>query len=165
MNRAEKQNVIESLQNDFSKSNAAFLVGVKGLSVTQIQALRKDLRPQGGKLKITKARLMKIAANNVKEDILDPFFKDQIGVVFAGSEPSAIAKILYNFAKQNEALKIVAGSVEKQLFDKQLITRIAQLPSKEVLLAQLCGTLKAPIAKLAIVIDALAKKGSEQASV
>lgn len=165
MNRAEKQNVIESLQNDFSKNNATFLVGVKGLSVTQIQALRKDLRPQGGKLKITKARLMKIAANNAKEDILDSFFKDQIGVVFAGSEPSAIAKILYNFAKQNEALKIVAGSVEKQLFDKQLIVRIAQLPSKEVLLAQLCGTLKAPIAKLAIVIDALAKKGSEQASV
>ncbi len=165
MNRQEKEQVIQSLKNDFNSSGASFVVGVKGLTVSQLQNLRKGLRAQGGKLKITKPRLMKLAVqDNADVSALDPFFKNQIGVVFAGKEPSKIAKILNDFAKNNGALELVAGCVEKQLYDKPLIKRIAELPSREVLLARLCGVLAGPITKLAVVVDMIAKKKAEQAS-
>lgn len=159
MNRQEKEHVLKSLQNDFSASNAAFLVGVKGLTVSQLQKLRKDLRPKGGKLKVTKARLMKIAADDVGDglDVLNPFFKDQIAVVFAGNEPSGIAKVLFDFSKTNTSLKLIAGCFDKQLLNEQSIKQVAQLPSKEVLLAMLCGTLQAPVAQLARVLNILAQ--------
>lgn len=162
MNRQEKELVIKSLKNEFAQSNAAFLVGVKGLTVADLQKLRKDLRSNGGSLKITKARLMRIAAENDGSQDLNPFFKDQVGLVFSKNEPSSVAKVLYNFSKTKEALKLIAGVVESQLYDKQLLAEFAQLPSKEVLLAQLCGTLKAPIVKLAVVLDMITKKLEEQ---
>lgn len=104
MNRQEKSQVIETLKTDLSHSKAAFLVGVKGLTVSQLQSLRKDLRNQGGKLKITKARLMRIASENTSEACseLNPFFKDQIGIVFANNEPNSIAKVLYDFSRKME---------------------------------------------------------------
>lgn len=164
MNRQEKEVVIQSLMNDFAQSNATFLVGFKGITVRDLQDLRKTLRPQGGKLKVTKARLMRKAAESVEgsANALNPFFKNQIGVVFAKSEPSNIAKVLHTFAKKNQSLQLVAGIVDNQLYDAQLITRIAQLPSREMLLALLCGTLKAPISKLVMVLDAIAKKNEQK---
>ena len=163
MDRQEKEQALESLKNDFSQNNVAFLVGVKGLSVTQLQKLRKDLSVKGGRLKITKARLMKIAADDVGGiEYLNPFFKDQIGVVFAVNEPSAIAKVLFDFSKKNEFLKLVAGSVDKQLLDASSIKQVAQLPSREVLLAMLCGTLQAPVAQLARLLNMIALKKSAE---
>lgn len=164
MNRQEKEVVIQSLTNEFSQSNATFLVGFKGITVRDLQALRKSLRTEGGKLKVTKARLMRIAAEHVDGSVaeLNPFFKNQIGVIFSKNEPSSIAKLLYNFAKKNQSLTLVAGIVENKLYDAQLISRIAQLPSREALLGQLCGTLKAPIVKLVMVLDAIAKKNEQK---
>lgn len=165
MNRQEKEQIIQSLKNDFNTAGTSFVVGIKGLTVAQLQNLRKGLRAQGGKLKITKARLMKLAIqDNADVSSLDPFLKNQIGVVFAGKEPSGIAKVLNDFAKKNGALDLVAGCIEKQLYDKSLIKRIAELPSREVMLARLCGVLAGPITKLAVVVDMIAKKKAEQSN-
>lgn len=165
MNRQQKELVIQELKQDFSQSNGAFLVGVKGLTVTQLQRLRKDLRQQDGKLKITKARLMRIATNDAdKQHVLDTYFKDQIGVVFAYKEAPAVAKVLFNFAKTNEKLRLVAGEVEAQLLDASGVTRIAMLPSKEVLLAMLCSVVQAPLSSLVRVIQAIADKKMQPSS-
>jgi large subunit ribosomal protein L10 len=163
MNREQKESVIQELKNDFSQSQGTFVVGVKGMTVTQLQKLRKDLRAQGGKLKITKARLMKIATDDNKAiEALQPFFKEQIGVVFSKQEPSAIAKVLFNFAKKNEALSLVAGTLESQLLDAKTIGKIAQLPSREVLLAQVCGALNMVMVKFLLTMKAIEAKKQEQ---
>lgn len=163
MNREQKELVIQELKNDFSQSSGAFLVGVKGMTVSQLQGLRKDLRSQGGKLKITKARLMRIATtDNESVEKLQPFFKEQIGVVFAMKEPSSVAKVLFNFAKKNEIFHLVAGALEKELLDAKAIQKIAQLPSREVLLSQLCGVLRMTIVKVLLTLKAIENQKSAQ---
>lgn len=154
MNRQQKELVVQLLKENFTQSPASFVVGYKGLTVNEMQSLRKKLRAQGGNLKVTKARLMKIAASDIAgSDALKPYFKEQIGVVFATQEAPAVAKVLYDFAKDHSALQIIVGQFESQVLDAQTIGRIATLPSREQLLAQLCGTLMAPITRLAIVLD------------
>lgn len=149
MNRQQKEATVQSLRERFAQSNAAFIVGYSGLTVGQMQDLRSQLRKDGGVLKVAKARLLKRAVGDLEEgSALDPFLKEQIGVVFASDEAPAIAKVLSSFSKENQAFKLVVGSLDGEMLDHQGIVRIATLPSKDVLRAQLCGTLQAPITRL-----------------
>lgn len=152
MNRQQKELVVQLLREQFTQSPASFVVGYKGLTVVQMQELRRKVRASGGSLKVTKARLMKLAVDSNTE-MLKPYFKEQVGIVFANQEATAVAKALYDFSKNHEALQLVAGQFESQLLDKKAIARIAMLPSRDQLLAILCGTLQAPISALARVIN------------
>jgi|SRR5579872_3298739 large subunit ribosomal protein L10 len=154
MNRQEKERVVQGLRKNFADSPASFVVQYKGLTVNQLQDLRSQLRKSGGSLKVTKARLMKIAVEDVENaKQLLPYFKNQIGVVFAQGETPAIAKILGDFEKNHEAFQLIAGQLDAELLTADSIKRIATLPSKEVLLAQLCGTLNAPIVNIASLLN------------
>jgi len=149
MNRQQKEATVQSLKEQFSQSHAAFVVGYSGLSVAQMQDLRTQLRKDGGTLKIAKARLFKRAVGDLGDDsALTPYLKQQIGVVFASHEAPAVAKILSSFSKNNAALQLVVGKLDGSVLNQQGIVRIATLPSKDVLRAQLCGTLQAPITRL-----------------
>jgi large subunit ribosomal protein L10 len=154
MNRTEKATAIDTLKAGFGASNAAFLVGFQGLTVTELQSLRKDLRSQGGRFKVSKARLMRLAAQGIPEaEVMLPFFKEQVGIVFADQDIAGIAKVLKEFAKEHEKLVIVAGSLDQQLLDKIGVERIATLPPREVLLGQVCGTLIAPVRGLVVALN------------
>lgn len=156
MNRQQKEQVIELLKDNFNKSAASFVVNYQGLTVDKMQTLRNELRSQGGTLKVTKARLMKRAVDGMQDvEALTPYLEQQVGVVFASQEAPTVAKVLSDFAKDNEALQVVVGCLDAQLLDQASVARIASLPSKEVLLAQVCGTMKAPIAGLANVLNIL----------
>ncbi len=156
MNRQEKASLIETLKNDFAQSEASFLVGYKGLSVAQMQELRREVRSKGGKLKIAKNRLVKRAIEDVDGACdLHDHLKDQLGVVFATQEFTQVAKALADFSKKNPAFSLVAGCLDSELIDKDKISILASLPSKDVLLAQVCGTLQAPLSGLANVLNAL----------
>jgi len=145
MNRQEKEAVIQQLKDNFSSSSASFVVGYKGLTVAQMQALRRELHNQGGTFKVTKARLMKRAVSDIDNiQDLTPFLKEQIGLVFVSDEVPGVAKTLHEFAKENKALSLIAGCMDSSLLDAQGIERIASLPSREVLLAMLVGTIQAP---------------------
>lgn len=161
MNRQQKESVVESLQKNFLANKGTFFVNYSGLTVAQMQQLRKGLREKGGSLKIAKMRLVKRALVDVEgiEELL-PYCKNQLGVVFAydANEVSGIAKALNDFAKKNEALGLVVGCIDAQLLDKTAISRIASLPSREVLLAQLCGTLNAPITSLVFGLNSILVK-------
>ena len=154
MNRQQKEQVVQNLCKSFSKNPALFVIGYKGLTVSDMQGLRKQLREKGGTLKVTKARLMKIAAGESGEaKSLVPYLKDQIGIVFASDESPAVAKVLHDFAKNHAGLQLVVGQLDAQLLDGNSIGRIAMLPSKEVLLAQVCGAINAPISGFVYVLN------------
>ncbi len=155
MNRQQKELVVKTLRENFQKSDGSFLIGLKGLSVAQIQELRTNLREQGGVLKVSKVRLMKRAIGDIAcGDGLMPYLKEQIGVVFAQKESPAVAKVLHDYSKQHKALSLVAGCVEAQVLDKQTVIYIASLPSKEILLVQVCGAIKSPLVGLVFVLRA-----------
>ncbi len=146
MNRQQKEEVIKTLQKDFSDSTGSFFVRYSGLTVKQMQQLRGMLREKGGTLKVAKMRLVKRALIGLEDvDFLLPYCKDQLGVVFSIEEFSPVAKVLHEFAKKNEALRLIVGSLDSQLLNEEAIVRIASLPSKGILLAQVCGTVKAPL--------------------
>lgn len=156
MNRQQKEHVVEALKHDFENSQASFLVGYKGLTVAQVLRLRKELRQQGGSFKVAKVTLMKRVAHDIPAvEQLTPFFKDQVALVFAHQESPAIAKLLYNFAKDNEKLKVVAGCVDATLLSAESVRVLASLPSKDVLRAQVCGALKSPMFGMVYVLNML----------
>ncbi|KKP35813.1 MAG: 50S ribosomal protein L10 [candidate division TM6 bacterium GW2011_GWF2_32_72] len=156
MNRQEKEQVVQVLKASFADSQASFLVNYQGLTVGQLQALRKELRNNGASFKVAKARLMKIAVQDVSGvDFLAPYLKEQVGLVFAKGEAPAVAKVLVDYSREFTALKLVAGGMESQLLTGASITALASLPSRDVLLAMVCGTLKAPIVKLDVVLNML----------
>ncbi|MFC1842136.1 50S ribosomal protein L10 [Candidatus Dependentiae bacterium] len=159
MNRQEKELVVEGLKKGLLSSQASFLVVYKGLNVEKMQQLRSDLRSKGGSLKVAKARLMKRAVDGEPGvSGLGDFFKDQIGLVFAEKEVADVAKILSDFSEKNEALELIAGYFDSKVIAKEKISQIASLPSRDVLLAQLCGTLQAPISGLARVLNMVVLK-------
>ena len=159
MNRQQKELVIENLKQNVLSSPATFLVLYRGLNVEQMQKLRSDLRSKGGALKVAKARLMKRAVDGEQgASDLTPFLRDQIGMVFAKEEVADVAKVLSDFAKSNESLGLVAGLFESNVIAKEKIAQIASLPPKDVLLAQLCGTLNAPISGLARALNMMVLK-------
>ena len=160
MNKQQKELIISQLHERFNDSPSSFLVGIKGLTVGQMQSLRSQLRQRGGELKVAKVRLIKRAVQDVSYGgEYMPFLREELGVVFVeGRESSAIAKVLSDFSKEHEALSLVAGYFERQVFDKAGVQHIATLPSRDVLLARLCGSLKMPVTKLVCVLDAYVKK-------
>lgn len=156
MNRQQKESMVALLQENFSASQASFVVGVDGLTVEQLQSLRKQLRQEGGKLQITKVRIMKRATKENKAfECLDVFLKNQIGLVFVNKEIPSVAKLLCTFARQNEQLKVIGGCMDSSILDASMVDMVASLPSREVLLGQVAGTLQAPITALAYVLQQL----------
>lgn len=163
MNKQQKELQVDKLKQDFLSSQASFLVSYKGMTVSKMQELRRELRAVGGKLTVAKMRLVKkaVEADSGMQELI-PYLKEQLGVVFSKEEAPGVAKVLYTFAKNNEKLGLVIGTLEKKLLNKKDIEFIATIPSREVLLAQLCFTLKASIIQTIMTLDAISKKLSSE---
>lgn len=156
MNRQQKENLVAFLRQEFTDAQASFLVDYKGLTVDKLHALRKELRKKNGTLKVTKARLMKRALNGIEGvDALSDYLHGQIGMIFASSDVAGTAKALHIFAQENDKLKLLAGFVDAHVLNAQNVVRIASLPSKEIMLAQLCGTMKAPLNNFVGILNML----------
>lgn len=159
MNRNEKQSLVKSIKNDFKVSESSFIIGVNGLTVEAVQGLRKNLGTKGGKIKVAKNTLLKLATADLPEfSELAPLFKNQIAVVFAKQDTSEVAKIIFNASKENQKLILIGGSLKNKVINKQQVEQLAKLPSREILLAQLCGTLNAPATKLAATLNQFASQ-------
>lgn len=154
MNQKEKHSVIESLRSDFANSQAAFLVGFQGLPVSATQALRVSLRKEGGKFCVVKNTLARIAAVD-KVEALQPYFKTQLAIVFAEKEASSVAKVLCAYQKEQAQFHIVVGCLDSRIIDPAMVKFLGSLPSREVVAAQLCGTIKAPISTHVSVLNQL----------
>src|SRR3990167_354620 len=161
MNRQEKEALVSELSDRLRHSNASFLISVQGLTVSDLENIRKDLHNSKGSLKVAKVRLMKLAVKGIPgAEQYSDHLREQLAVVFANEEPTSVAKILHNFSKENSKLSFVGGCFESKFLEKKQVEFIATLPSREVLLAQILGILSSPIVKLLIVLKQLSDKKS-----
>ena len=161
---AVKKSMVEEVSAVASKAVSAVVADYRGLTVNQMQTLRISLKTDGAVLQVAKNRLSKLALGNMAgAEELRPYFTGQLAVVFAKDNVTGVAKSLATFAKKHEKLEIIAGCYEAQLFTSKEVKALAMIPSREVLLAQLCGILNAPITKLANVLDQVAKKDAQPA--
>ena len=157
MNRNEKAELIETLQSTLSEAAAVVVTHQAGLTVAESSDLRGRMREAGAGFKVTKNRLTKIALQGTKyEDISDLFTGPT--AMGTSADPVAAAKVLVNFAKENDKLTVIGGSLDGKVLDKAGVEALAKLPSLDELRAKLVGLLNAPATQVARVTQAPAAK-------
>ena len=157
MNKANKKNYIEEMKKVFSSSDAVMIAQYQGLNVKELDSLRKQLREKGILFKITKNRITKIALKDSPCKDIEKFFKGPTAAAMS-SDPITSAKILTNFAKTHNKLKIVAGFMDGKVLDQKQVAVIATLPSLEEARAKIVGILSAPAQKLVSILLAPGSK-------
>jgi large subunit ribosomal protein L10 len=162
MARPDKTTAVAELAEDFRTANATVLTEYRGLSVTSMKELRRALGTTT-KYSVVKNTLTKIAAKDAGVEIADDLLTGPSAVAFIKGDPIDAAKSLRDFAKENPFLVIKGGIYEGKAVTKEEIMQLANLESREVLLAKLAGAMKGSLAKAARIFDALRiKLESEQ---
>ncbi len=150
MNREQKSAFTEELQEKLGEARAFYLTDFTGMNVKQITNFRARLRKEGVEYMVVKNTLAKRALEGLELPDIAGFFTGPTGVVIGREDAVAAAKVLTDFAREfDNRPAIKAGVVERKPIDPDQIKRLAELPPKEVLLAQLAGGFQAPMARLA----------------
>jgi large subunit ribosomal protein L10 len=153
MNREQKVKFVKEFQEDLESSKIAIVTHYHGLKVQDITKLRKKLKDGDVSFKVVKNRLAKIAIKDTGFSDLDPILTGPTALVLSNN-PVTAAKILVEFANDNENLKIVGGVFDKRSIDQNQIVALSKLPSLEELRATLVGMLVQPSTKIAQLLQA-----------
>jgi large subunit ribosomal protein L10 len=153
--RPEKVAVVEEVRDRLASAGGALLTEYRGLSVTELAALRRELHAAGGDYKIYKNTLVRLAVAGGPQAALTDLLTGPTAIAFVDGDVSAVAKALRTFSRENPSLVIKGGMVEGGLLSRAEIEALATLPSREVLLAQVAGALSAPLQQLAGLLQAL----------
>ena len=158
-----KSEVVSEIVEKLQKSSAAVVVDYKGLTVEEVTELRKQMREAGVDYKVYKNTLVRRAAKEVGiEQFNDELLVGTNAIAFGYDDPVAPARILKGFMDSHPKMKLKMGIVEGAFYDESKIVEMANIPSREVLIAKLLGSLKAPVSNFAYLIDALIKKQEGQ---
>ena len=157
MNKEQKKNYISEMTAQFENSEAVLVTHYQGLTVKQLDELRKQMRMHGIKFKITKNRITKIALQNSKCKNLTDLFVGPTAVALS-EDAITSAKILTKFSKANANLKILGGIMGKEILDVVGVANIATLPSMDEARAKIVGILRSPAQKIASILLAPASK-------
>ena len=157
MNKEKKQNYIKEMSTQFDKSEAVIVAHYQGLTVKQLDDLRKQMRKHGIIFKVTKNRITKLAIEKTKCKDLSNLFTGPTAVAL--SEDAIIsAKILTKFSEENKNLKILGGIMGEDVLDVAGVAKVATLPTLDEARAKIVGILKAPAQKIARILLAPATK-------
>ena len=157
LNLSQKKQVVEDVSAVVSTSVAAIVAEYRGLTVEQMKVLRREAYDNKVFVKVVKNTLLRRAVKDTDFACLDEHLVGPLA--FAASEdPVAVAKILDKYAKQFDAFNIKVGSMSGSLLNEADIKALAQLPSREELLAKLLGTMQAPIAKFVQTLNEVPTK-------
>ncbi len=153
--RPEKVAVVTEVKERLGRADAALLTEYRGLNVAAMAELRRALRAAGGDYKIYKNTLARLGAHSAGIDTLDEMLTGPTAIAFVDGDAAAVAKALRDYARGNPALVVKGGLLGQRVLTANEVTALADLPSREVILAQLAGALQAPIAQFASLLAAL----------
>ncbi len=154
MNQTEKSEIIQDVLDSMGRSEVAIATHYRGLSVAQMTRLRREIRQAGAELRVVKNTLAKRAIKGSKFEPLGQVLTGPTVLAFS-KDPVAPAKVLADFAKKNPLLVIQGGVLNGVFMNPQDIVELSKLPSKEVLLARLLGTMMNPIQGIVGVLAAV----------
>lgn len=157
MDRTEKAESVAALKDVFKSSQAVVVAHYSGLTVAQMQVLRKNARTAGASVKVAKNRLAKIALEGSDVASIASLLKGPTLIAYS-SDPVAAPKVTVEFAKANEQLVILGGAMGKTALDLNAVKQLASLPSLDELRAKILGLLVAPATKIAQLTNAPAGK-------
>jgi large subunit ribosomal protein L10 len=153
VNRQEKAELIETLQTTLNASSTVVVTHQLGMTVAESSDLRAKMREAGAGFKVTKNRIAKLALKGTAYEDLESMFAGPTAIG-TSADPVAAAKALVDFAKDNDKLTIVGGSMDGKTLDKAGVEALAKMPSLDELRGRLVGLVQAPAAKLARVAQA-----------
>lgn len=153
--RKEKVAVVDEVTSKLTASSAIIVTEYRGMSVGQLAALRRQLRPAGAEYKVYKNTLARFAAQNAGVGELAEMLTGPSGITFITGDAAAAAKSLRETAKTNPLLVIKGGVIGGKVITAGDVEALADLPSREVLLARFAGALQAPLVKTAGLLQAL----------
>jgi len=157
MNKEQKKQYINDMSNQFDKSEAVIVAHYQGLTVSQLDDLRKRMREHGIIFKITKNRITKLALEKTKCKDISNLFKGPTAVAMS-EDAITSAKILTKFSKENENLKILGGIMGNDILDLAGVQNVATLPTLDEARAKIVGILRSPAQKIASILLAPASK-------
>lgn len=153
--RQEKVAVVDEVTAKLKEADAVIVTEYRGMSVGQLAALRRQLRPHGGEYKVYKNTLARFAAENAGVPGLADLLVGPSGITFISGDAAAVAKALRDTSKTNPLLVLKGGVIGGKVISAKDVEALADLPSREVLLAQFAGALQAPMAKMAGLLQAM----------
>lgn len=157
MDRAGKEELVSTLNAVFKKSAVVVVAHYSGLTVAQMQNLRREMRKAGASVKVAKNRLVKIALDGTEVQSIAGLMKGPTILAYS-EDPVAAPKVAVAFAKDNDKLVILGGAMGKTALDANGVKALATMPSLDELRAKLLGLLNAPATKLAQLANAPAAK-------
>ena len=157
MNKEQKKNYITEMTANFENSEAVLVTHYQGLTVKQLDELRKQMRKHGIQFKITKNRITKLALEKTKCKDLANLFTGPTAVALS-KDAISTAKILTKFSKENNNLKILGGIMGKEILDVAAVANVATLPTLDEARAKIIGILRSPAQKIASILLAPASK-------
>ena len=158
-----KQPVVAEISEVIKDAQSVVLVDYRGLTVEQDTELRRQLRAAGVSYKVYKNTMMNFAFKGTDFEQLAPYLNGPSAMAFSNEDATAPARILAEFAKKADKLEIKAGVVEGTVYDAKGMATIASIPSREVLISRLLGSMQSPITNFARVMNQLAEKGGAAA--
>ncbi|AXA35546.1 MAG: 50S ribosomal protein L10 [Candidatus Sumerlaea sp.] len=173
MPKPKKIEAVQSLKAKLQQAKSVVITEYTGMTVAEMTDLRARLRKEQVEFKVVKNRLAKIALREAGLNTMDDYLKGMKAIALGMNDPIAPAKVLVPYAKDNEKLKLVAGLMDNQVLSVEELVELSKLPSREVLLGRLVGSLSSPIQRLAFALhqtmakvvyalDAVARKKAEQ---
>ncbi len=156
MNKESKQQIVADLHDKLQRAKAVFLADFRGMNVGKATELRNELRKAGVEYKVVKNTLLDLASQETDKAALSPHYAGPTAIALSYDDPVAAAKVLSRFAKEQQAtLKLKAGVLSGKVITVPDIQALADLPSREVLIAKLLGTMQAPTANFVGVLAAV----------
>ena len=159
MNKEQKKNYISEMEAHFQNNEAVMVTHYQGLTMSQLDDLRGQMREHGIKFTITKNRITKIALEKTKCKELSNLFTGATAVAFS-DDAIISARILSKFAKTNESLKLLGGIMGNEVLDQAAVQNVANLPTLDEARANLVGILATPASKLVSILLARSEKMS-----
>ena len=153
MARPEKEAVVKELTDKFGTAKSLVITDYLGLNVAEMTELRSKLREAGVEFKVVKNTLATIAANDVEMEEMTEFFSGPTAIAFGEDDAVSPAKILVEYAKDHEVLEIKAGLLNGEIISKEKVESLAEIPSREELLAKAFASMKAPLTGLVNVLQ------------
>jgi large subunit ribosomal protein L10 len=170
VDRAQKRELVERLNDQWKTSGVIVVAHYQGMSVAQMTDFRKRIKDAGGVVKVTKNRLAKLAVKGTDVESISDLLRGQTCVAYS-QDPISAARVSVKYARENAKLVILGGAMGKTRLDGDGVKALADLPSLDELRGRLIGLLQAPAAKIARIVmepgamlaRVLAAKGSEEA--
>ncbi|GBR50642.1 50S ribosomal protein L10 [Acetobacter pomorum] len=153
MNRTEKKAFIASLAAVFAQTSMVVVTRNDGLTVAAVTELRRKVRAAGANYKVAKNRLATLALDGTQFNGIAPLLKGPTALAWS-EDPVAVAKAVVEFAKTNDKLVLLGGSLGSQVLDAEGIKALAELPSLDALRAQLVGLISTPATRIASITQA-----------